>query len=103
MTQKIRLVVLISHAIMKWSKRPGKADQERKVRSMHFAHFWSLPSQGPWVSLGIGRDKAPLLGAAFSHYEAPPNHRAGLNACIVQDMSFIHTAHRRVSKVKQKM
>ena len=37
MIQEIRLVVLIPHAITKWSKRPVKGDQEKKVQSTCFA------------------------------------------------------------------
>ena len=97
MIQQIRLVVLIPHTIMKWSNRPGKADQERKVWSTCFTHFWLLPLQGCWVSLGIGSlvkkpNKAPLLEAVFIHYKALLNRRAGLNAHFVQGVSFIHTS-----------
>ena len=53
MIQQIRLVVLISQAIIKWSKIPGKADREGKVWFTHFAHFWSLPLQGSWMSFGV--------------------------------------------------
>ena len=53
MIQQIRLVVLIPYTVRKWPKRKG--DRERKVQSTHFARFWSLPSQGPWASLGTGR------------------------------------------------
>ena len=55
MISQIMLVVLIPHAITKWSKRLGKGDQERKVSFTFFAHLWPLLSQGHWVSLGIGR------------------------------------------------
>ena len=109
-----RLVVLIPHTIMKCSQRPGKFDRERKVQSTGFAHFWPLPLHGCWMSFGIGRsvqtpDKAPLLGAAFSHYQAWQNCRARLNAHFL--LISVHLCHstftqtgtpHRVSKVKQK-
>ena len=55
MIRLVRLVVLIPRAIMEWSKRPGKGDRERKIWSRRVAHFWPFPSQGCWVSLGIGK------------------------------------------------
>ena len=78
---------------MKWSKRPGKVDRE-KESSVHTLR--PFPSQGGWVSLRIGRsvktpNTAPLLGAAFNHYEALQNHRAGLITYFGQGVSFIHT------------
>ena len=53
MIQQIMLVVVIPRSITN-----GQRDQEKvteKVRYTHFAHFWLLPSQGCWVSLGVGR------------------------------------------------
>ena len=88
MIQQIRLVVLIPQAVMKWPKRPEKDDLEREVQSTCFAHFLPLPFAGmvgaSWHWQGQYK---PLTGspfrAAFSHYKAPQNHKAGLNTSFV--------------------
>ena len=56
-------------------KETEKFDRERRVRSTRVAHFWSVPKGDTGCLLALaGRyntpDKAPLLGAAFSPYEA---------------------------------
>ena len=88
---------------MKWSRRPGKGDWERKVRPTRFTHLSPLPCEGRWVSFGIGRSvwtlhKAPLLGAAFSHYKAPQNHRARL----ISSSGRVMHSHRHTTELESK-
>ena len=107
MIQQIRLVVLIPHAIMKQSKRPGKADQERKVQSTCFAHFQPLPSQGRWVSLGIGRwykppTRLPFLGLPSVITRHLETAEQGSSFASCRACHSFTQAHHRVSKVNQK-
>ena len=104
MIRQIMLVLAIPHTITKWSKRSGK-DWERKVQSTRFAHLWPLPSQGYWVSLGIGRsvqtpDKASFLGAVFSHYEACKTTEQGSSLVSCRACHSFTQAHWRVSKAE---
>ena len=100
MIRQIRLVVLIPHAIMEWSKRPGKGDREKKVQSTCFAHFWSLLVQGCWVSLGIGRSvykpqQGSHLGVCLQSFQgtAKPQSRAHHLLCLGHVIhSHKHTA-----------
>ena len=100
MIQKIRLVVSIPQAVMKWSKRPGEVDGERKV--------WSTASpisgRSPHGDIGsllalVGRCKpttASPFGHAFSCYEASRNRKAKINSsfalvlCISGFQSLTH-------------
>ena len=92
-----RLVVLIPQAVMEWSKRREKK-WPRKESSLHtLCPFLATPLEGmlsaSWHwQVSINPQQAPLLGAAFNHYEAPHNHRPGLITCFVQGMSFFHTS-----------
>ena len=111
MIQQIRLVALIPQAVKKWSKRPEKDDRERKVQSIHFAHFLPLPFAGMLaVSWHWQGQYKPLTGspfrAAFSRYKAPQNHKAGLNISFVLVLyvsdSLNHTHRHTVELVKKK-
>ena len=89
---------------MKWSKRPGKADQERKVGSTCFAHFWLLPRRDVGY-LGIGRlNKTPIrlpflgLPSVMMRYRKTAEQSSSLASCRACH-SFTQ-AHRRVSKVE---
>ena len=86
----------------------------RKENSVHMlCPFLAAPLAGmldaSWHrQVGINPPQGSPFGAAFSHYEASQNCKAGLNArFVVNSMSFwcyFHRqAHRRVSKVQQKM
>ena len=107
MIRQIRLAVLISHPIMKWSKRPGKADWERKVHSTCFAHFWLLPSQDLCCLLALTDPYKPLtmlpFGGCLQSLWGPvkPQSRAHhlLPLCKVCH-SFTQT-HWRVSKAEK--
>ena len=93
---------------MKWSKRPGKADQERKVQSTSFAHFWLLPLQGCWVSLGIDRLVKNPIKLPFSRLPSVVMrlHETAEQGSVLTLHRLCHSftqAHERVSKVKQKM
>ena len=86
----------------------------RKENSVHMlCPFLATPLSGmldaSWHrQVGINPPQGSPFGAAFSHYEASQNRKAGLNArFVVNSMSlwcyFHRRAHGRVSKVQQKM
>ena len=73
-------------------KETEKFDRERRVRSTHFAHFWSVPEGDIGCLLALaGRYNAPT-GSAISRVRSPWNRRAGLLTCFTQGMPFIHTS-----------
>ena len=85
------LVVLIPHAIMKWSKRPGKGDRERKVRSICFAHLWLLPLQGCWVSWHWQVNINPQQGSPFWGYLQSLHGTAKLQSRAHHLLCVIHS------------
>ena len=81
-------------------KETRKNDQERKVQSTCFAHFWPLPLQGHWVPLGIVCLQS-LWGITKLQSMAQWLFRGHFH---VSFMLFSHRqAHNRVSKIHQKM
>ena len=105
MIRQIRLVVLIPHAITKWSKGPGKSDRERKVLSTRFALLWPLSSQGHWVSLGIDRWYKPLTSLPFLDLPSViTRHREtaeqGSSLALCRACHSFTQANHRVSKSK---
>ena len=99
---------------MKWSKRLGEVDRERKVWSTCFTHFWLLPLWGHWVPLGTARSvlnplQPPLLGIPSIVRRRLETAKPGLTlvshlfcAYLAFNQSLMQ-AHQRVSKVEQKM
>ena len=105
--RQIMLVVLIPHAITKWSKGPGKGDWERKVWFTRFAHLWPLPSQGCWVSLGIGRSvktliRLPFWGLPSVITRLHETAEQGSSLACAGRVIHSHEHTIEVSKVKQK-
>ena len=47
-----------------------------------------------WL-VGINPRQGSPFGAAFSHYKAQWNHRAGLIPCFMQSVPFIHISTRK--------
>ena len=85
-------------------KETEKFDRERRVRSTHFAHFWSVPEGDIGCLLALAGRYKPLTGFCHKLYEvaAEPQIRA---PHLLGAGCFIHAftqAHRRVSKVQQK-
>ena len=102
MIQQIMLVVLILHAIMKWSKRPGKGDRDRKVCSN------ALPISG----CSPCRDVGCLLALAGQY--KPPTRLPflGLPSVITwhceiaeqgSSLALHRACHSFTQKMKQKM
>ena len=77
-------------------------------QSTWFAHLWPLPSQGCWVSLGIGRSVQTQKGSPFGGClqslwdTAKPQSRVHHFSSRRMCHSFTQ-APCRVSKVRQKM
>ena len=65
-------------------KETGKFDQERRVWSTRFAHFW-LGASWHW-QVGINRQQVSAT-AIYGHRGSPEQG----SACFAQGMSFIHT------------
>ena len=50
-------------------KETKKLDQERRVWSTHFAHFWSVPEGDIGCLLALVRQNKPLTGFCHKLYE----------------------------------
>ena len=85
-------------------KETRKFDWERRVWSTHFAHFWSVPKGDVGCLLALAGQYKLLTGFCHKPYEVTMNCRAGLHTCFIQGVCHSFTqAHRRDSKVQQKM
>ena len=73
-------------------KETKKYDQERRVWSTHFAHFWSVPEGDIGCLLALADGINPRQVSAISHMRLPRNRREVLLTCFAQGTSFIHTS-----------
>ena len=84
-------------------KETEKFDRERRVRSTHFAHFWSVPEGDVGCLLALAGQYKPLTGFCHKPYEVTvePQSRT---LHLLHAEHFIHSHnHTRVSKVQRKM
>ena len=69
-----------------------KFDQERRVQSICFAHFWSVLEGDIGHLLALAGWYKPLTAFCHKLYEVTVDHRAGLLTCSTQGISFIHAS-----------
>ena len=73
-------------------KETEKLDQERRVRSTRFAHFWSVPEGDIGCLLALAGRYNPRQVSAISRMRSLWNRRAGPLTCFMQGLPFIHTS-----------
>ena len=71
-------------------KETEKFDQERRIQSTHFAHFWLVPKGDIGCLLALAGRYNPQQVSAISRMRSSWNRRAGLLTCFTQGMPFIH-------------
>ena len=81
-------------------KETGKFDRERRVRSTHFAHFWSVPEGDVGSLLALAGWYKPPTGFCHKPYEvtAEPQSRAPPHLLCLR--SVIHSHKHTVELVK---
>ena len=79
-------------------KETKKFDQERRVQSTRFAHFWSVPKGNIGCLLALAGRCKPLTGFCHKPYEITmePQIRAPHLLCA----KFIHSHKNNVKLVK---
>ena len=78
---------------------------ERRVWSTRFAHFWTVPTGDIGCLLALAGQYKPLTGFCHKPYEVAAELKIRAPHLLGAGC-FIHSftqAHRRVSKVQQKM
>ena len=73
-------------------KEMEKFDQEKRVQSTSFAHFWSVRRETLGASWHWQVGINPQQVSPISRMRSLWNRRAGLLTCCTQGMSFIHTS-----------
>ena len=85
-------------------KETEKFDREKKVQSISFAHFWLVPKGDVGCLLELAGRYKPPTGFCHKPYEVTVQLQSRAPH-LLHTERFIHftQAHRRVSKVQQKM
>ena len=85
-------------------KQTEKFDQERRVWSTHFAHFWLVPEGDIGYLLVLAGQYKPPTGFSHKPYEVTVEMPEQGSSLASHRMFHSSTqAHHRVSEVQQKM
>ena len=80
-------------------KETEKFDQERRVRSTHFAHFWSVPGGDIGCLLALAGRYKPLTGFCHKPYEITVEPQSGAPH-LLRAGHVIHSHKHTVELVK---
>ena len=80
-------------------KETGKFDRERRVRSTHFAHFWSVPEGDVGSLLALAGWYKPPTGFCHKPYEVTAEPQSGA-LHLLHTGRFIHSCKHTLELVK---